>query len=708
LFDVATGKEVRAFAGPAYTLTLAFSPDGKTLATPGEKAGTIWLWDIATGQTRRKLEGAGGEVSSLAFAPDGKVLASAGGDKTVRLWDPALGTELRRLAGHEKDVCCLTFAPDGKVLASGSPDQTVRLWDPMTGRELRALTDRRERVTAVAFAPDGRLLACSNADGTISLWDPGTGKEVRHWDTNTRSVPFASSLAFSPDGKMLLSTALWQSGPRLWDVATGKELLAFSGHHAGVDVLAYSADGKTLYSAGREKQVLHWDLTTGRESQRFRWTSPEFSLVALSPDGKTAATQGQSEAKSTVRLWDLATGKELRSLGQIDHANPGFNPSSITFSPDGKLLAAAGNNAALLWNVATGEKLRQFGHPSSFTSLAFTPDGKRLAGATGGQNAAVRIWDVERGFMVWAKRTGPVNGPMGLTLSPDGKQVATFGWDGPVRLWDIESAKEVRSFGDVATHGVPQVYQVVFSPDGRFLATAGGDEDRKVHIWEVSTGREVRRFQGHATGVCSVAFAPDGRTVASGGGESMILVWDVTGRLKDGRLQPVDLTPRDLEARWDSLADSEASRAVQAVWELAASPTQAVPFLRKQLAQRPEPVDAQRLTRLIGDLDSEQFAVRAEAAKELERLGEAAEPALRKVLAGKPSTEVHQRVELLLAKLEPERLRTARAVQALEYAGTAEARQVLQILTREAPEGLLKQEAKAALARLAGRPLARP
>jgi len=183
----------------------------------------------------------------------------------------------------------------------------------------------------------------------------------------------------------------------------------------------------------------------------------------------------------------------------------------------------------------------------------------------------------------------------------------------------------------------------------------------------------------------------------------MIYLWDITGRVKDGRLQPLDLTERELADRWKSLASSDGPRAVQAVWDLALSPRQAVPFLQKML-KRPETIDREQLKKLISDLDSDQFETRSAAMKELDRFSEQAAAALRQALANDPSPELRKRLEQLLAKLEPagspERLRELRAIQALEYARTAEARQVLQTLANGAPAARLTQEAKAALERL--------
>jgi WD40 repeat protein len=331
--------------------------------------------------------------------------------------------------------------------------------------------------------------------------------------------------------------------------------------------------------------------------------------------------------------------------------------------------------------------------------VQFSADGKRLAAAAMGKGivSMIGMWDVSSGErlgeLIRAERVHS------LTFSPDGKTLTSGSSRGGPRLWDATTGHELRRFAGPAFAGL------AFSPDGKWLAGAGADEDQdedqKVHVWEVNTGLEVRAFHGHVGLVLSVAFAPDGRTLASGGFDSTVLLWDFTGRMRNGRLQTANWTQQRLEQRWKDLASRDGKRALQAVWDLAASPEQAVPMLR----QRIEPAqlaDAKRVERLIRDLDSEVFETRTKATEELEKIIDRAEPALRKKLAEKPSLEMRRRIEEVLVKLEPsgERLRALRAIQVLEYIGTAEAREHLRVLTKGVAEAQLTCEAKAALLRL--------
>jgi len=265
---------------------VAFSPDGKTLATGaiGSPGGfpDLWdvkLWDVATGKIRTTLKantddlliddlltGAAGEyVHSVAFSPDGKTLAAMNGD--VTLWDLANNTERVTLTGHiEEDqktsepaygVMSVAFSPDGKTLAAASRDMTVKVWDVATSRR-STLSGHTHAVYSVSFSPDGKTLASASGDKTVRLWDLATNKERATLKGHTESV---MSVSFSPDGRTLAS-ASYDKTVKLWDVTTVKERVTLKGIEA-VWSVAFSPDGRMLAAAGgRELKV--WDIATDK------------------------------------------------------------------------------------------------------------------------------------------------------------------------------------------------------------------------------------------------------------------------------------------------------------------------------------------------------------------------------------------------------------------------------------------------------------
>jgi RNA polymerase sigma factor (sigma-70 family) len=729
LWDAATGKEVRRLGGDVgWVFALAFSPDGKALAT-GDRAGTVRICDVSTGRELSSFRAHDVEVHALAYSPDGKSLASCA-DGTLALWDPATGREVqqfrrdeggfrslafspegKRLAAaamdgtlvvwdvatgkpllegnpSERPVLSVAFAPDGKALATGGPQGQVCLWDARTGQETRSLKGHEQGhqrgVLAVAFSPDGKTLASAANDQTLRLWDVETGK-VRH--VCRGHVAPVHCLAFAPDGKTIATGAADKDNSvRLWDVATGKERAALEGHVGWVGFLALSADGKQLLTGCADHTLRRWDAATGQPLLRIDGPQPRAKAVAVSADGKLVAAGGIDHK---VSLWEAETGKPLRTLEGHEGG-----VRTVAFFPDGRHLISEGgpDGTARVWDVTTGKEVRRLAeHPDDFMSaFAFSADGKTLF--TGAEQGAVRIWDAAEGKPLRVLE-GHAAAIEGLAVSPDGRLLASASDDRTVRLWDIATGRELRRFN-------PQgmVYGVAFSPDGRMLAAACGTG--QVHLWEVASGEERLRLRAHHGAAASVQFAPDGRTLYTGGSDGTALAWSLPAL---ARPQPSPPSPR-LESEWVDLTGPDAAKAYAAVWAVAAAPKEALVLLGDVLKPAAA-ADDKRLRKLIGDLDADDFAVRETATAELEQAGEQAEPALRRALAGKPSAELRRRVEFLLEKqgdtsASPERLRQMRALEALEHTDAPEGRDFLRRLAQGAPEAWLTKEARAALARL--------
>jgi WD40 repeat protein len=719
LWDVPAGRQVRQFGSRRYR-SACFSPDGKMLAGLAVD-GTVELWDAASAALVRSWEAHRGGAWYGAFGPEGKALITAGADRTVRAWEAATAIQTFQLDVNPHPDVPLALSRDGKLLAvvaqaepaktPPAPDHRIRLYDPASGKEVRQLaipaknrrTGEPTGVTSLAFSADGKILAAGGNDRTLRLWAPPAGTELRQFtDYFAATVP----LAVSPDGKTLATA---DGGTlRLRDSATGKDRLPLFGHTTWIFTAAHAADGKTLATAGQGGVIYLWEPATGRELRSFAGHDNNVLSLVMSADGRTLYSTGLDR---TVRAWETASGREVyRTKG-----TEATRLDSLALSPDGKTLAVPGpDRSVLLLNASDGKQQGQLkGLDLVVNGVAFAAGGSLLTW-TRDQNVAV--WDVAadtklRQFATGEARQRPL--PAGGTgyvgyaaaASADGRLVALGLKEGTVFVLDTATGQEVRRLT-----GLPGgVSALAFSPDGRTLAVGGWD-DPTVRLMELGTGREAHVFTGHRGRVVCLTFAADGRTLVSGSGDTTALVWDLTGRLdakvRWGKL----LTPDERDACWQALRGEDATAAWNAVRRLAADAANSVPYLQKKLL--PIPVAEQgKLAKLIAELDSDRFEVRKQAAAELEKLGDSAVGACRRALEGRPSPEARRQLEELLEKEtrqkwspSPQRLGSLRALEALERAGTAEARRLLEGLARGAPGAWLTEEAQGALRRLDRRP----
>jgi WD40 repeat protein len=515
-------------------------------------------------------------------------------------------------------------------------------------------------------------------------------------------MPTASrSVAFAIPILLTLTTSLAAEPPRV-DL-----LLTIKGHAKVIFNVAFSPDGKLLGTASKDHTVKLWDAATGKEVRTFKGHGSDVYSLAFSPDGKLLATASEDHA---VKLWEVASGKEVRSL-----TGHGGDVYHVAFSPDGRRLASCSQDRSVrIWDVASGKSLHTLsGHGDRIVTVSFSPDGRRVASACatggGGSDPAgeVKIWDVESGESLFALPPG--QGVVTIQFSPDGRWLAGSTLRQTVKVWEAATGQEVLSL----TGHSYDVYNVAFSPDGRRLASCSGkwnlDHSGEIKVWELPTGKELISLAGqHAGPIWSLAFSPHGQLLATASGkwnkddQGEVKVWDLSSLPKPVIVRAVP-SDRQLEALWSDLAGSDAPRAYQAIWDLSTSSRVALPFLYKNVKTPPDSLSQDRIDKLIADLDDNRFAVREKAATELERLGRVVFPSLRKALDS-PSAEVRRRAEELLEKkglgpppLTPEEVRAIRVIAVAQLVGTAEAKPVLEKLAKEAPGTLVSKEAATAL-----------
>ena len=278
--------------------SLAFSPDGKTLAGGGDN-NIIKLWNLETKEAITTLTGNSRSVYSVTFNPDGQVLAGGGLGDTIKLWNVETKQEIATITGNSFAVESVEFTPDGKTLAiARRGNYAVEFWNVETRQEITALTGHSKNVYSLAFSPDGKILASGSHDKTIKLWDVEHKQEITTINAHSDAI---SSVAFSPDGQILASGAV-DNKIKLWDVETKQEIATLTGHSDMVMSVAFSPDGKILASGSYDNTVKLWDVKTKQEITTLTGHSDDVESVAFSPDGKTLASGSRDD---TIKLWRL-------------------------------------------------------------------------------------------------------------------------------------------------------------------------------------------------------------------------------------------------------------------------------------------------------------------------------------------------------------------------------------------------------------------
>jgi WD40 repeat protein len=377
-WDAITGKELpQRVSSPVTAYAIALSADGQQIATGGHE-GVVKVRDTTTGRNLHARQTFGDSVVSLAFQPNGQALAVATGRHIwLRGWRSHPDKETTVLEGHKDGPVALSF--DGSRVATCADDDHVRLWNAQSGERLLKLTKEPSRYSGVAFSPDGGCLLAISRDGAILTWDTTTGQA----GASLRPPGSVFDACFD-HGSQRVASAGADRMVRIWDRATGRELLSCEGHEAGVLCVQFAPDGRQLASAGGDGAVRLWDAATGKALLVLRGHEGYVQSIAFDPQGRLLASASTDE---TVRLWDLAAGREVAMLE--GHTGP---VRGLSFSADGRRLASSSEDGtARLWDVATGQEALTLPEHGAARRIVFTPDGRHLV--TASADGTVQHWN---------------------------------------------------------------------------------------------------------------------------------------------------------------------------------------------------------------------------------------------------------------------------------------------------------------------------
>ncbi len=494
VLDIAAKKETKRF-GAAQPRGV-FSPAADRIATADQQV-TVTVSEVPSGRAIQDIRG-DAAFDALAWSADGKRLALGGRDNSIRLREVEERTETR-LLGHEGWVTALAWSPDGKTLYSGSADRSVRFWQ--AGKVVKRLEGHKNFVDLLAVSPDGKLLASWSRDGQLKLWDAVSGKEKvsRHLLLN--------AFAFSPDGRSL-AVASGQA-VSFWNVDGLRPQAGPAGHEAIVTCVAFSSDSRRVVSGSMDETLRIWDAAEAREGKRIDAHMNGVSALAVAPDGHHFASAGRD---ATIRIWDASTWAQVGVLEGHGDAVVG-----VLWSPDGKQVASIGDNTLRVWDVEAAKVVRTIGVGGEPGPFAWSPDGKLLACNTG--DNVIRVFDASNG-----KESFKLQGQkrvLGLAFTNDSKSLVAAGEAPGLQVWDMAGSAHDKREVQVPD---PFLGCVALSKDGKKLAV--GRTDGPVRILELATGKELKVLDAGKTGAFAIAWAPDGKHVAWTTAEGTILLGD--------------------------------------------------------------------------------------------------------------------------------------------------------------------------------------
>ncbi|MBC8098985.1 MAG: WD40 repeat domain-containing protein, partial [Armatimonadetes bacterium] len=365
-------------------LTLAFSPDGTQLVSGGGRDdSSIIVWDVATRQAVLALNGHTFEVRSVVFNAAGTGLVSGASDATMRVWDLNRAEIIRDFTEHTERGVTAVFSADERTILTGGADTTLRLWDVATGLTLQEFIGHTDRVFSVDLSADGMQALSGGEDGSVIVWDVASGEPRLSIAVDVGEV---NKLRFTP-GDLQFVVAGSSGGLALWDTVSGQRVRSFGNvaNSVAINALALSTDGTLLATGGAEQRVSLWEMETGTLRRQLESAGTNVRALAISPDGTQIAVGGQN---GSILVWSV-DGELLDTLNGHDRAVVG-----LAFAPDGEALLSGALDATLrLWDLASGFEVRRYDlgdQGANLQSVTLSAAGDIIL--SGQTDSSARLW----------------------------------------------------------------------------------------------------------------------------------------------------------------------------------------------------------------------------------------------------------------------------------------------------------------------------
>ena len=538
---------------------IAFSPDGRTLATSNKRH--FQLWDTHLWLRRQKAYPSGDFYYALEFSPDSRTLAIANTGQETQLWNIQSGQHIHTLVDindvqgtniqFSPTEPRLSFSPDGKTLATIALERNnrkveiIKLWNTDKGELQTTLVEENQELTdpvsSVRFSADGNSLISVNRDGTGREWNIETGEDITLFgDVEYGEFylpPFlidkTSLINVTPDGTV-----------QMWNTETGKIRLILKGYGNAINSAVLSADGTTLITAHGSQGLRLWDM----HSRHLKATIAgdfRFTSFATMKDNRTLACPWGKD----IRLFDIHTQQEIAALSGHKETVHSDNIKAIVLSPNGQTLASNERNLIRLWDRRSGEQTRTLqGHTDRINSIAFSPDGTMLVSGSGYRSdrndSTIRVWDTKTGKQYAAFRNLVYRGLENATpvssvvFSPDGQTIASTDGYRHIQLWDVNLRKHKSTLKVLSENGPysKKIEPITFSPDGKTLACgvrekksspSGATNEMNIITWDIEKQERKRSLTGHTDLITFLSYTADGTTLVSGSKDGTVLLWEM-------------------------------------------------------------------------------------------------------------------------------------------------------------------------------------
>jgi WD40 repeat protein len=612
IWDINTGERVRTITAHDKAIkAVAITPDGQKLIS-ASKDQTLIIWDLITGNQLKTLIGHTSHVLTLAITPDSKYVASGSADESIRIWNLDTGNLEKVLIGHhDTRINKIRLTNDGKYLISSADDNKLILWNLITGEECAFGQDFSNVSSLFTITPDDKKII-STCNDTIKVWDLSINQRVEVIDkvnfTFTKKINLNShtktvNQVVSIPSSQLIITGSSDATVKIWNFITGEEIKTLTGHHSAITVIKVTPDNQQIISISVDGIVKSWDLNTYTEIRSFQINLLDICVV--SPDGKqivSAAGNGiikiwdlltsqeiksftiqrnnilkkeyinawaitsngkqiivslrsiQWDIKSTLAIWDLATGQEIILQRHNEYV------SVITITSDNQYLISGSSDETIkIWNLATREEIRTLPAPARISALAVNSNSQQVIASS--CDGSTIVWDISTGKQIQTLTdiswTGFGKHITSLTVTLDNQYIISGSQDGTVIAWDFASGNQLfiatRTKNDYSTSkdfskiftgmidafpDVKPVYTIIITPNGK--QAVSGLYDKKVKIWDLETGEEIFTFYGHDWMIEALDITPDGQRVISVSDPDTIKVWNLFTKKEELTIQDSD------------------------------------------------------------------------------------------------------------------------------------------------------------------------